>query len=64
MTDVKAEITRLYEANFILQCRYAEWISSVVPVYKKNGKVRVRINFRDFYEATPMDSYPMLLLIC
>ena len=39
MTDVKTEITRLYEANFIRQCRYAEWISSVVPVYKKNRKM-------------------------
>jgi hypothetical protein len=41
MVDVKAEITRLYEAKFIRQCRYAEWISSVVPVYKKNGKMSV-----------------------
>jgi len=32
MANVKAEITRLYEAKFIRQCRYAEWISSVVHV--------------------------------
>jgi hypothetical protein len=36
MEDVKKEITKLYEAKFIRQCRYEEWISSVVPVYKKN----------------------------
>jgi hypothetical protein len=59
MTDVKAEIIRLYEAKFIRQCRYAEWISSVVPVYKKNGKMRVCIDFRDLNKATPMDAYPM-----
>ena len=35
MEDVKVEITRLYKAKFIRQCRYAEWISSVVHVYKK-----------------------------
>jgi len=28
-------------------------------VYKKNGKVRVCIDFRDFNKAIPMDSYPM-----
>ena len=39
LPDIKAEITRLIEANFIRQCRYAEWISNVVPVYKKNGKL-------------------------
>jgi len=31
----------------------------VVPVYKKNGKVRVCIDFRDLNKATLMDSYPM-----
>ena len=39
LPDIKAEITRLIEANFIRQCCYAEWISNVVPVYKKNGKI-------------------------
>ena len=34
-------------------------ISSVVPMYKKNGKLRVCIDFRDLNKATPMDSYPM-----
>ena len=59
MVNAKAEITRLYEAKFIQQCRYAEWISSVVPVYKKSGKVRVCIDFRYLNKATLMDSYPM-----
>jgi len=31
----------------------------VVTVYKKNGKLRVCIDFRDLNEATPMDGYPM-----
>jgi hypothetical protein len=50
---------RLIEENFIRTCRYAEWISNIVPVYKKNGKMRVCIDFRDLNRATPMDGYPM-----
>jgi hypothetical protein len=57
--DVKKEVERLLDANFIRPCRYAEWISSIVPVYKKNGKMRVCINFRDLNRATSMDGYPM-----
>jgi hypothetical protein len=56
---VKKEIERLLDANFIRPCRYAEWISNIVPVYKKNGKMRVCIDFRDLNRATPMVRYPM-----
>ena len=56
---VKAEVTRLYDAGFIRPCRYAEWVSNIVPVIKKNGKVRVCIDFRDLNKATPKDKYPM-----
>jgi len=59
LLDIKAEITKLIEAKFIRQCRYAEWISNVVPVYKKNGKLRVCIDFRNLNKATPMDDYQM-----
>ena len=59
LEDIKKEITRLYEANFIWQCRYTKWISNIVPVLKKNGKLRVCIDFRDLNKATPMDGYPM-----
>nr|ABA97892.1 retrotransposon protein, putative, unclassified [Oryza sativa Japonica Group] len=55
------KIKRLYDAGFIRPCRYAEWVSSIVPVIKKNGKVRVCIDFRDLNKATPKDEYSMLV---
>jgi hypothetical protein len=61
---MKKEVERLIEANFIRPCRYAKWISNIVLVDKKNGKMRVCIDFRDLNRATPMDGYPMLLLTC
>ena len=57
---IKEEINRLLEAGFIRPCRYAEWISNIVPVEKKDsGKIRVCIDFRSPNKATPKDEYPM-----
>ena len=39
LDDIKKETERLLEAKFIRPWRYADWISSVVPVNKKNGKL-------------------------
>ena len=57
---IKEEINRLLEAGFIRSCRYAEWISNIVPVEKKDsGKIRVCIDFRNLNKATLKDEYPM-----
>ena len=37
LEEVKNEVQKMLDAGFIRPCRYAEWISSVVPVQKKDG---------------------------
>jgi ribonuclease HI len=59
LVEVKKEVEKILEAGFIRTCRYAEWISSVVPVQKKDGRWRVCVDFRDLNRATPKDEYPM-----
>jgi hypothetical protein len=59
---VKEEINWLLQAGFIQPCRYAEWVSNIVPIKKKDyGKIRVCIDFRDLNRATPKYEYPMPL---
>jgi hypothetical protein len=38
LEEVKKEIEKVREARFIKSCRYAKWISSIVPVQKKDGR--------------------------
>jgi hypothetical protein len=59
LVEVKKEVEKMLEAGFIRPCRYAKWISSVVPVQKKDGRWRVCVDFRDLNRATPKDKYPM-----
>ncbi|PNX86187.1 hypothetical protein L195_g042264 [Trifolium pratense] len=59
MTKIKAEIERLLKCKFVRTTRYVEWLENIVPVIKKNGSLRVCIDFRDLNNATPKDEYSM-----
>jgi hypothetical protein len=60
VSKVKEEVDRLLQAGFIQLCRYAKWVSNIVPVEKKNtGKIRVCVDFRNLNRAIPKDEYPM-----
>jgi hypothetical protein len=59
LEEVKKEIEKMLEVGFIRPCRYAEWISSIVLVQKKDGRWRVCVDFSYLNRATPKDEYPM-----
>ena len=59
LSKIKEEIERLLKSKFIRTARYVDWLTNVVPVKKKNGTIRVCIDFRDLNLATPKDEYPM-----
>ena len=44
---VKEEIEKLLKAKFIIPTRYVQWLANIVHVMKKNGKLRVCVDFRD-----------------
>ena len=56
---VKEEIEGLLKAKLIKPTRYVQWLVNIVPLMKKNGKLRVCVNFRDLNVATPKDMYVM-----
>ena len=47
VTQIKAEVNKLIEVGFIREVKYPLWIQKIVPVKKKNGQIRVSIDFRD-----------------
>jgi hypothetical protein len=59
LEEIKEEIEKMTAAGFIRTCRYATWIFSIMPVWRKNGKLRICIDFRDLNKTIPKDEYPM-----
>jgi hypothetical protein len=50
----------LLEANFIRPCKYADWVSNIVPMEKKgSGKLRVCTDFRNLNKETTKYEYPI-----
>jgi len=44
---IKEEVKKKFDAGFLVVARYPEWVTNIVPVPKKDRKVRKCIDYRD-----------------
>ena len=52
-------VDNLFDARFMREVKYSEWLANVVVVPKKGGKLRVCIDYIDLNDAFPKDSFPL-----
>ena len=57
-TSVKAEVEKLLKAGFVYPIALREWVSSPVPINKKQGMICVCIDFHDLNKYCPKENYP------
>jgi hypothetical protein len=56
---IQAEVEKLLKYGFIYLIPLTEWVSNLVLVAKKQGNIRVCVDYRDLNKACPKDNYPM-----
>jgi ribonuclease HI len=56
---VQKELNKLLNAKIIFPVRHTQWVSNLVPVRKKNGEIRLCVDFRNLNKASDKDNYPV-----
>jgi hypothetical protein len=55
---IKLEVEKLLKVSFIYPVALTDWVSNLVPIDKKQGTIRVCIDYMDINKACPKDNFP------
>ena len=56
---IEKEIKNLFEAKIIVALRFSHWVVNLVHVRKKNGEMRICIDFKNLNRFSLKDHYPL-----
>jgi ribonuclease HI len=56
---IEKEVKKLLDAKIIVPLRYSDWVANLVPVRKKNGEIRLCVDFRNLNKSSLKDNYPL-----
>jgi len=56
---IKDEVEKQFNAEFFAVATYPQWVANVVPVPKKDGKIRMCVDYQDLNHASPKDDFPL-----
>ena len=56
---IEKEIKKLLDAKIIVPLRYSKWIANLAVVRKKNGEIRLCVEFKNMNKCSKKDNYPL-----
>lgn len=58
-SQIKAELNKVLKPKIIFLVRHLKWVSILVPVRKKNGNIRICIDFINLNKACQKYNFPL-----
>lgn len=53
------EVEKMLKARIIYPIHHSTWVANIVPVRKKNGEIRICVDFRNLNQASLKDNYAL-----
>jgi len=58
VATIKVEVEKLLKVGFIYPVLLTDWVSNIILVIRKQGIIRVFVDYHDISHACPKDNYP------
>jgi len=56
---IRKELDKMLDVNIIFPVWYSKWVANLVPIWKKNGDIRLCIDFHDLNWVSVKDNFPL-----
>jgi hypothetical protein len=56
---MEKEVKKMLDAQIIIPLRFSEWVDNLVPIRKKNGEIRLCVDFINLNWSSKKDNYPL-----
>jgi len=56
---IKEEMHKQIDVGFLVTSKYPQRLANIIPVLKKDGKVRMCVDYRDLNKVGPKDDFPL-----
>ena len=59
LLKIKEKVQKQFDVGFLKVAKYPEWVANIVPILKKDGNVRMCVDYRDLNRASLKDNFSL-----
>jgi hypothetical protein len=59
MPVMEKEVKKILDEKIIIPLRHSKWVANFIPIRKKNGEIRLYVDFQNLNRSSKNDNYPL-----